>query len=189
MPDGSFPPYSAAAVEAEAEAEPRAAGRPGHRAPAGAAPVGRLSDLSAIETAAVLYFRLWQDGETGRARAVADFVALLGTGHGASALQALDRLLSLFAAHGRRPLARHADACPCVGGDEACFARLIADAAEGAREEAMLLASLMIRADMAPLAVAMAEELAAAFRRMALRAGPAPATATAAARPRSTRLN
>ena len=141
--------------------------------PAGAAAVGRLSDLAPLEAAAALYFRLWRAGEGGRARASADFIALLGTGHGAAALTALDRLSALLDAHGRRPLCAHSPACPCLGGDEACLARLVASAAEGDREEAMLFAALMLRADMAPLAVALAEELAVAFRRIALRVTPA----------------
>lgn len=159
MPDGSYPPV--AAPEAAA-ATPR-----------GAAPVGRVSELPALEAGAVLYLRLWFAGETGRSRVVADFAALLGLGHGAAAASAFDRLCGLIATHGRRPMMRHGVECGCLGGDEACFAQLIALAAAGEREEAMLMASLMLRADMAPLAVAMAEELAVALRRMALRVGPA----------------
>lgn len=162
MPDGSFPPFS--------DAEPTSSAR--EAAPRGAAPVARMTDLPALEAGAVLYLRLWLGGETDRARALADFTALLGLGHGAATAECFDRLCGLILAHGRRPLMRHACSCGCVGGDEAVFAGFIARAAEGEREEAMLIASLLLRADFAPLAVAMAEELAAALKRMALRAGP-----------------
>lgn len=172
MPDGSFPPdaFPAPGARSAVAKEKDAARR---AQPAGAAAVGRLSDLAPLEAAAALYFRLWRAGEGGRARASADFIALLGTGHGAAALTALDRLSALLDAHGRRPLCAHSPACPCLGGDEACFARFLAAAATGEREDSMLIATLMIRADMAPLAVAMAEELAVALRRMALRVSPA----------------
>ncbi|MGG7567150.1 hypothetical protein ACQ5SO_13435 [Rhodovulum sp. DZ06] len=164
MPDGAFPPDPFDANAAESAARP----------PRGAAPVSRMEELSPLETAAVMYFRLWHDGEAGRARATADFAALLGLGHGAAAVQALDRLCALLGAHGRRPLMRHSKSCSCVGSDEAVVAAFLSRAAEGEREEAMLMASLLIRAEMAPLALAVAEELAVALRRLALRAAPEP---------------
>lgn len=66
---------------------------------------------------------------------------------------------------------RHAPACPCIGADEACFAALVADAAEGAREDAMLISTLIVRPDFAPAAAACAEELGVALRRATLTRG------------------
>jgi hypothetical protein len=43
----------------------------------------------------------------------------------------------------------HAPGCPCAGADECVFARFVALAAEGAREDAVLMAALMVRADLA----------------------------------------
>ena len=63
---------------------------------------------------------------------------------------------------------RHGTDCPCLGADEACFARVVADASEGAREDAMLVAALMVRPDMAPAAVHLAEALGLALKRLAL---------------------
>ena len=54
-----------------------------------------------------------------------------------------------MAAHARRPLMRHAPGCPCAGADECVFARFVALAAEGAREDAILIAALIVRTDIA----------------------------------------
>ena len=54
-----------------------------------------------------------------------------------------------------RPCAR----LPCAGSDECIFARFVALAAEGAREEAVLMAALIVRADVALALAALAEEV------------------------------
>ena len=59
----------------------------------------------------------------------------------------------------RRPRLGHAPDCPCAGGDECVFARFVALAAEGAREEAILMAALIVRADLALGLTALAEEI------------------------------
>ena len=62
-------------------------------------------------------------------------------------------LMLFFARHARRPMLRHDVDCPCAGADECVFARFVALAAEGAREDAVLMAALLVRPDMAlPLA-------------------------------------
>jgi len=58
-------------------------------------------------------------------------------------------LVRTMAGHSRRPLMGHAPGCPCAGADECVFARFVALAAEGAREDAVLMAALMVRADLA----------------------------------------
>ena len=78
----------------------------------------------------------------------------------------LDRLCSLCAAYGRRPLIRHGLKCACLGADENCFAQMIAAASEGAREDAMMLASLIVRPDFAPALASLSEELGLTLRRM-----------------------
>lgn len=55
----------------------------------------------------------------------------------------------LVAGHARRPLCGHAVDCPAVCSDECVLARFVALAAEGAREEAILIASLLVRPDVA----------------------------------------
>ncbi len=132
----------------------------------GGAAVGRLTDLDPVEAGAVLYLRLWSDGPNGRADAASDFDIALGQDHGRAAMLTLDRLCSLCTSHGRRPLIRHGLGCTCLGADENCFAQMIAAAAEGAREDAMMMASLIVRPDFAPALASLSEELGLALRRM-----------------------
>lgn len=133
----------------------------------GAARVGLLADLDAVEAGAVLYLRLWCDGD--RNQVARDFEAALGDAHGEAACRTLDQLCGLCARHGRRPLMRHHLGCACLGADEACFANFIAAAVGGEREDAMLIATLIMRADMAPCAAALAQDLGLALKRMAIR--------------------
>lgn len=84
------------------------------------------------------------------------------------AMSVMDRLCSLCAHHGRRPLIRHGLGCSCLGADENCFAQMIAAASEGAREDTMMLAALIVRPDFAPALAALSEELALALRRMSV---------------------
>ncbi len=132
----------------------------------GGAAVGRLSDLSPVEAGAVMYLRLWGDGATGRANAASDFDIALGSDQGRAVTLTLDRLCALCAHHGRRSLIRHGLGCACLGADENCFAQMIAAASEGAREDAMMMASLIVRPDYAPALASLSEELGLALRRM-----------------------
>lgn len=139
----------------------------------GGAPVGQIGHLGPVEAGAVLYLRLWSDGPAGQRDARADFDLALGRDGAEAALAALGGLCDLCARHGRRPLVRHALTCRCIGADESCFATLVAAATEGAREDAMLLAALLVRADMAPALTDLAQRFGLALRRMACAAPPA----------------
>ena len=124
----------------------------------GAAPVGLLGDLPPLERRVVECLRVWS-AEAGGRGAVARF---LGPSHGAGAdrLAAdFDDFLGATAGNARRPLLAHAPECPCAGGDECVLARYVALAAEGAREEAVLIAALLVRADIALCLTAQAERL------------------------------
>ncbi|WP_439105009.1 hypothetical protein [Celeribacter marinus] len=77
------------------------------------------------------------------------------------------QLLSMFQSHGRRPLLSHSKSCNCVGADEAVFVQFVRLAADGQREDATLMALLMIRAQVAPLAVSLAEQLGLLIRTLA----------------------
>lgn len=136
----------------------------------GGRPVCHLSDLDPVEAAAVLYLRLWCDGPGAQAGVWNDLAASLGPQRGRAALSSFERLCDLCTRHARRPLLRHNVHCACVGSDEACFANFIATAAEGEHEDAIMLACLMIRADVAPMAVGLAQQLGFAFRSMKLSA-------------------
>ncbi|MBV7409107.1 hypothetical protein [Maritimibacter sp. DP1N21-5] len=132
------------------------------QSPRGAAAVGQIDDLPAIEAGAVIAMRLACSPPDDPARR--DFAALPG---GRTAIEALEDLTRICASFGRRPLLHHALSCRCLGGDEACLAQMVAAALAGDRDDAMAFACLMARADMAPVIVAHAERAAVALARMA----------------------
>lgn len=134
----------------------------------GSTPVGVLDDLDGVEAATVRYLRLWRDGPREKAQVWNEFAKGLGPEEGQRALQSFDELCNLCARHGRRPLVCHAVDCACLGSDESCFANFIATASEGAREDAMLIATLLVRADIAPLVAALASDVGLALKRMHL---------------------
>lgn len=142
----------------------------------GGAPVGYVSELDAVEAGAVLYFRLWNDGSEAQQQIWGDFSRTLGTGQGRAALKSLEQLCSMCARYGRRPLMRHQVSCRCLGADEACFANFVAAASDGEHEDAMLMAMIMVRPDMAPCLVGLAETVGLALKQMSLIAPPAPVT-------------
>ena len=139
--------------------------------PRGGAPVGFLTELSPVEVAAVLYLRLWSDGDVGRSQMYADFRQALGADYGRRQQAAFCELCEMCVEHGRRPLMRHHLTCTCLGADESCFANFIASAAEGSREDAILIATLIVRPDIAFGLVDLAQQVGLAFRRM-VPAGP-----------------
>ncbi|MFV0243496.1 MAG: hypothetical protein ACK5IB_00550 [Qingshengfaniella sp.] len=151
-----------------------------HWPPPGAAPVGALEALPAADVAAIRFLRLWSAGAEGQRAVYVTFCDRLGEEAGQAALGCFERLLSLCIGHGRRPLSRHGLECRCAGGDECWFARLIAAAAQGEREDAMMLAMLMVRADLAPHLAGLAEQVGLCLRRMGP-GGPAPRPATVSA--------
>ncbi|MEH6524285.1 hypothetical protein [Sulfitobacter sp.] len=136
----------------------------------GGAPVGFITELDSIEAASVIYLRLWSDGPDSRAQVHSDFSTALGVDQGHKAAKSFEQLYSLCAIHGRRPLMRHSIECKCLGADESCFANFIATAAEGEREDAMLIATLLVRVDMAPVVTSCAADFGLALKRMHLAA-------------------
>ena len=136
----------------------------------GGAPVGYITELDGIEAASVIYLRLWCDGPESRASVWNDFASSLGTDQGRKALKSFKDLCTLCYKHGRRPLMRHSVNCKCLGSDESCFANFIGTAVTGDRDDAMLIATLLIRADMAPLLTSLATDFGLALKRMNLRA-------------------
>lgn len=132
--------------------------------------VGQIGDLGPVEAGAVLYIRLWCEGSCSRARLCADFHTSLGAEAGQRAVRCIDEICGMLLRHGRRPLMRHHLACTCVGADEACFANFIAAASEGDREDAALIATLLVRADLALCLMNHAQTVGLALRQMALQA-------------------
>jgi hypothetical protein len=134
----------------------------------GAASVGFIADLEGVEAASVIYFRLWSACRHGRAQVQSDFVETLGPRAGERAFQSFDQICTLCSSYARRPLMHHSVKCSCLGADEACFANFIATAAEGGREDTMLIATLLVRADVVPLIASCAFDFAIALKRMRL---------------------
>lgn len=147
-----------------------------HCKPRGGAPVGVLADLDPLEANAVLYLRHWSDGTKGRRAISKELATLLGGPHGRAATEALNNLLELCRDYGRRPLMHHHTRCTCLGADEACFANFIAAAAEGERDDALLLATLLVRPDVAPMLASVAFEFGVLLRRATDRASIHPTT-------------
>lgn len=135
----------------------------------GGAPVGHIADLDAVEAAAVMYFRLWCDGPEAQARVRSEFLAALGADHGQSAFRSFEHLCDLCVRLGRRPLMRHDLTCQCLGADEACFATFVAAATASDREDAFLIATILVRADVAICLIDHAQAFGLALKRMALR--------------------
>ncbi|MCA0871215.1 hypothetical protein LCL97_10270 [Seohaeicola saemankumensis] len=138
-----------------------------HHSQRGGAAVGQLRHLDPVEAGAVLYLRLWSDGPAGQDNARSDFDIGLGADAGQTAFSALEQICGLCVRYGRRPLIRHHLSCSCVGADESCFANMVAAASQGDREDAIMMAALIVRADLAPCLAGLAESLGLALRRMA----------------------
>lgn len=132
----------------------------------GGTPVGYVTDLDPVEAASVMYLRMWCDGPEAQARVWNDLASELGHQRGRKVLKAFEQLCNLCARHGRRPLMRHAVKCKCMGSDEACFANFVATATAGEREDAMLIATLLVRADIAPLITALAADFGMGLKQM-----------------------
>ncbi|TNC74898.1 hypothetical protein [Rubellimicrobium roseum] len=120
----------------------------------GGAPVGRLDTLPPLEGLSVRALRRWCDG--GAEALTEDLTGSLGD-RGEGAARAFDALCRHCLAGCRRPLLRHGGTCPCLGADEAAFARLVQTATEGEREDALMLACCMVRHDLAPALVHLAQ--------------------------------
>ena len=66
---------------------------------------------------------------------------------------------------------RHGVSCKCLGADESCFANFIGYASDGEREDALMMATTIVEAGMAPMLVSLAQDFGLALRRMAHNAG------------------
>jgi len=141
--------------------------KPPHR---GGAPVGYVTELGPVEAGAVLYLRLWCDGPDAQAQVWNDFATALGPERGRKALKSFETLCDLCVRHGRRPLMRHHLTCKCLGADESCFANFVRYASDGEREDALMIATTIVRPDVAPMLVSVAQEFGFALKQMAIKA-------------------
>lgn len=134
--------------------------------PRGSAPVGFVNELGTVEAAAVLYLRMWCSGTEAQTRVWREFSETLGPTDGRSALMSLEKICNHLARHGRRPLMCHKVGCRCVGADEACFASFIGAMAEDARDDAWLIATILVRPTSAAVLFGLAETLGFAINRI-----------------------
>ncbi len=125
----------------------------------GGAPVGYLYELAHVEAKAVQFLRLWSEGPEAQSLIWTEFQTALGADNGRIAQQSFENLCTLCGRYGRRPMMRHHSSCKMIGADESCFANLVALAANGEREDAMLISTLLVRADSAPGSAALAAEV------------------------------
>ena len=136
-------------------------------AEAGGATVGDLRAMDGARALAILMFRDWFEGGCGQARVADLFEEALGAAAGPVATDAFGACLDGLGRHARRPLVRHALQCNCVGADEAVFAQLLESAATGAREDAMMILSLIVPGDRGVLLLREAEAAGLAIMRVA----------------------
>ena len=129
----------------------------------GGAPVGFITDLGPVETAAVMYMRLWNDT---RGPTPADTPCpAVPADQEPQATACFKAICDLCTRYGRRPLMRHGVSCKCLGADEACFAHFIGYAHEGAREDALMLAATFVRPDVAVHLVDLAQNFGLILKR------------------------
>ena len=91
----------------------------------GAAAVGMLAELPAQDCAAILAFRKWCDGPSGRESVAQDIACTFPGTRAAQEVNAFADLMGLMVSAPRRSIMRHDVACACFGGDEAAFAHMI----------------------------------------------------------------
>jgi hypothetical protein len=125
----------------------------------GAEPVATIAALPFHEALLVGALRARCDGPDEMAVFAAELGDLYGVTSAARILDRLDEFLGLTLRHVRRPVMRHGLKCSCVGADEAVLAHLVSLSTSGDREDAMLMACLLVRADVAPIVVSLAQTL------------------------------
>ena len=132
----------------------------------GSRPVAVLTDLPELEATAILYLRLWCHAPEAQAEVWNELVDVFGADRARKELQTFETLVGTMMRNARRPLMRHQLSCQCVGADEAAFANFIGAAGSGEREDAMLLASLMVKPDIAPFVTGLAETFGLCLRQL-----------------------
>lgn len=134
-------------------------------------PVGYVSELPMLERGFVLYLRLWCSGRELQQQVAKDFIIALGEERAVQTLASFSELCDICLRHGRRPLMHYHVNCKCLGADESCLANFIATATEGEREDAMFIATVLVRPDMTPMVTALAQNIGLAIKQMLIRDG------------------
>ena len=110
----------------------------------GQMPVGQMAEMADLPGMVISCLRQWNRG--GAVAALEMLRRHMAQAQALATFEALQDLAEVLASHMRRPLRCHAPHCACVGLDEAVFARFVEEAALGLREDALMLASLLVEA-------------------------------------------
>lgn len=138
----------------------------------GAAAVGMLVELNAQDRAAIMTFRKWCDGATGREAVARDYARAFAGGRAAQEFNGFADLMAQMFAAPRRPIMRQGVTCAYFGGDEAVFAHMIAAATVGDNEDAMAFALTLMQPNAAWQAVQLARGVGLALLGMTQNARP-----------------
>ncbi len=133
--------------------------------------VSSVEVMAAPEAFLISCLRLWCDSRAGPSDVHERLAEHMGPAQGAICYSAMEDMFSVLFRHSRRRLIRHGRSCKCVGADEAILAHFVTTAATGAREDAMLLASLLVEPTMMMSLAESASQVGLHLRRAELRDG------------------
>lgn len=138
--------------------------------------VGTLAEIDDVEALSVTLLRLWCSGPGSQEEVWNAFALAFGGRQGGAALRSFEKLVALLCGHGHRPLMRQAVGSRDLGADERVFAHLIGAGATCDREQAAVMATLMVRPDVVPMVATLAQEVGVTLRRLSLRPTALPVT-------------
>ncbi len=130
----------------------------------GGAPVGKMQLLDLEEFTIISFLRRWCDGGIARTQLQKELVINLGYAKGAQFFQSFKSLCEIIFYHGRRTLVRHQTDCSCVGADESCFAQLILRAGNNYKEDAILIALLLVPPHLTSETFALASQIGTSIK-------------------------
>lgn len=130
---------------------------------------GAPSGRDPLAADAIRCLRLWTGGPDGQQALYRDFLCGLGPQQARHAAACLEDLCALCAYRDGRTAVDDAPGCLCLGCDDCRFAEFVAAAGRCDRERALMLACTMVRPDLAPGLVGLAQALGLALMRLSLR--------------------
>ena len=125
----------------------------------GILPVGQIDELPQLEATLICCLRLFYESDEARDALKRSLLAHLGEGPGTAMFARFAEFCEMTRRFSRRPLKRRHAGCCAAGADECAFAAMVAAAAAGDREDAMLIAVCLVRPDVSPPLVALAEQV------------------------------
>lgn len=132
-------------------------------------PAAWLRELSRTERDVIAILRRWRLGSKDQAEFRALLNQHLGSVHARQTQDALEMLLTTCQQTARHSLSVQPPDCETVSFDEVNLAKMVVCAAQNRREDAMMIACMMLRPDASPLAVASAQALGLGLARLQIR--------------------